>query len=120
MPQCIEIIAYRIRPDARARFEALKHTLIEEAHTIDGLLSSTTSAHYDDPTQFVDTMVWRDRAAAVVGLETFATLPSSAEFLSLMTGPPIFSGQFHRVAGESLPSAEARAGAGTQPVGGTP
>lgn len=93
-----EIIAYRIQPARLDRFEAIKNTLIDEAKTIPGLISSTTAASVEDETLFVDTMVWRSAEAAKQGRVTFEQLPTTPEFLGMMAGPPEFGGRFRQVA----------------------
>lgn len=89
-----EIIAYRIDPEKLRDFEAIKQTLIREAGTIPGLLSSTTSVSTGDEALFVDTMVWSSPDAAREGRSAFEALPTTPEFLGMMVGPPEFAGLF--------------------------
>lgn len=98
---CTELYVYTVRPDAVQDMLSLKDKLIQEAHTLDGLLSSTTFRSTTEPNVFTDYMVWRDLDAATAGGAAFRQLPSSAAFMSLMAGPPS-GGTFYYLTGDEV------------------
>ena len=102
---CIEVYVYRIRPDALDRFHSLKEQLISEAHTLPGLIASTTLASDDDPHLFIDQMQWETAEHAQRGAALFQELPSSKTFMSLMAGPPEVGGRFHQEVGDRIVAA---------------
>lgn len=100
MKRTIQIVAYRIAPEHLGTFHELKSTLIEEAHELDGLLSSTTLSDNEDPCGFLDLMVWRDAEAGQRAQATFEALPSTPKFLSMFAGPPTMVATYEADAGD--------------------
>jgi len=90
----IEIIVYNIREDQLDSFSTLKPQLIKEALSIPGIISSKTHASDSNKNQFVDVMEWKSKEAMQNGFEAFKKLPSTKDFMELMTGPPVFAGKF--------------------------
>ncbi|VAW22850.1 hypothetical protein MNBD_ALPHA11-805 [hydrothermal vent metagenome] len=90
----IEIIVYNIKEDQLDSFNVLKPQLIKEAMTIPGIISSKTHVSESNKWQFVDVMEWESNEAMKDGFEAFKILPSTKDFMALMTGPPVFAGKF--------------------------
>ncbi|MBX2799700.1 MAG: antibiotic biosynthesis monooxygenase [Myxococcales bacterium] len=105
--QCTQIVVYRIRPDALDAFHAIKERLIEEAHTLPGLLSSVTLSSAEDPTLFVDQMQWTSAEAVQAAMPVFEALPTTPTFMGLMAGPPELVSTFSHAAGDRLDRATA-------------
>lgn len=94
MSKCIEIIVYSVKPEKVDEFRSVKNTLIQEAKTLEGLVSSTTSVSVEDECVYLDEMEWRSVSDAKNGLEQFKQLPTTGKFMDLLSGPPVFSGKF--------------------------
>lgn len=100
MKRSIQIVAYRIAPEHLESFHTLKTKLIEEAHELDGLITSTTLSDATDPCGFLDLMVWRDAASGARAQEAFERLPSTPRFLSMFAGPPQMIASYEADAGD--------------------
>ncbi len=90
----IEIIVYNIKEDQLDTFRTLKSQLIKEALTIPGIISSKTYSSENSKSQFVDVMEWESKEAMENGFEVFKKLPSSRDFMEIISGPPVFAGKF--------------------------
>lgn len=102
MARCIEIIAFAIRPDKLADFASIKSQVAAEARQLPGLITSTTQHSLTSEANYVDTMVWENREAAVAGMAAFEGLPSTPDFLAMMDGPPTFLGHFAWAVGDEV------------------
>ncbi|NOZ31711.1 MAG: hypothetical protein GXP01_01260 [Alphaproteobacteria bacterium] len=100
MSICTEIFVYEIAAENVEAFLSIKNKLVAEAKTLPGLVASATFQSKARPNLFMDRMKWENEAAAKAGNELFRTLPTSANFMSMMVGPPKVSGQFDLIAGE--------------------
>ena len=94
MSQCREIAVYRIQQEKVEAFLKIKQTLIEEAHLLEGLISSTTHRSVEENNVFVDTMVWESPEHSANAFEHFIKLPTTEKFMAVIDGPPIFHGKF--------------------------
>ena len=99
--RCIQIVAFTVDPTKLERFLAIKARIAAEAHQLDGLIRSTTQQSLTEPNRFVDTMVWSSAEACAAGQAAFEKLPTTPEFLGLMTGPPVLADTFEWVAGDT-------------------
>lgn len=99
MSECTEVFVYEIVPEKVEEFLAVKDQLIIEAKTLPGLLESATFQSDDQNNLFVDRMRWKNAESARAGFELFQSLPTSAQFMSLMVGPPMVGGRFSLIAG---------------------
>ncbi len=100
MARCIEIIAFTIRPEMLADFAGIKSQVAAEARQLPGLITSTTQHSIVSEGDFVDTMVWENREAAVAGMTAFEGLPSTSSFMAMMAAPPTHMGHFVWSAGD--------------------
>jgi hypothetical protein len=94
MKKCREVIIYNIIPEKEVEFLTIKEKLIEEAQTINGLISSQTETSIKTKYCYMDMMVWENEEASILGFEVFKTLPSSRMFMSMLSGPPVFQDKF--------------------------
>jgi len=94
MKKCREVIIYNIVPEKEVEFLAIKEKLLEEAHTIEGLISSKTEASIKTKYRYMDMMVWENEEASILGFEVFKSLPSTGKFMSVLMGPPVFQDKF--------------------------
>ena len=58
MKNCYEIFVYEINPDHLDEFISIKDQLINEAHSIPGLLESATFRSNEQDNLFIDRMKW--------------------------------------------------------------
>lgn len=98
MSKCTEVYIYKINVDKVNEFYKIKDTLIQEANSLDGLISSTTKKSFSEENVFIDIMKWESLEHAKKGLNVFRALPTTEKFMSLMEGPPVFGGQFQEFA----------------------
>ena len=97
MLKCVEIIAYSIKRGKLDEFHTIKNQLIEEARSLDGLISSVTLKSADDEDVFLDKMEWKSKDHAEIGRKDFMNLPTSKKFMSLLQGPPMFTSRFEEM-----------------------
>lgn len=94
-----QLFVYEVRPDRVDEFLTIKDRLIEEAHTLPGLIDSATFRSNEQENLFIDRMNWESAEAGEGALALFEKLPTTPEFMALMAGPPRLAGQFTLVAG---------------------
>ncbi len=99
MSECTEVYVYEIQPERIEEFLAVKDRLIEEAKSLPGLKESATFRSDERSNLFIDRMIWESADHAERGGEIFQELPTTADFLSMMAGPPQVGGRFSLVAG---------------------
>jgi quinol monooxygenase YgiN len=99
MLQSTQLVAYEVDPARLDEFLDIKDRLIDEAKTLPGLIDSATFRSDEQGNLFFDRMVWESAEAAGAAMPIFEKLPTTAQFMSLMAGPPRLEGQFTLVAG---------------------
>ena len=97
MNKCTEIVIYSIKPEKINEFINIKEQLLSEAKTLTGLLTTSTTKSINSKNVYLDQMQWKSADHANNGFDDFLKLPSTAQFMELMTGPPIFSDRFEEL-----------------------
>jgi quinol monooxygenase YgiN len=99
MSRSTQMFVYEVQPDKIDEFLAIKDRLIDEAHTLPGLIASATFRSNEQDNLFIDRMHWESAQAGEDALPLFEELSTTPEFMALMAGPPRLAGQFTLVAG---------------------
>jgi hypothetical protein len=82
-------IFFTILPGKEKEFLGIKEQMIAQSLSLKGLLSSTSAKVLDQENTWVDTMIWETKEDALDSRNTFGSLPTAGQFLSLMAGPPV-------------------------------